>query len=339
MDKSKITLATIAVAACFVIGKINGFCAEKESPLCWPPPPAEIRINFIQSVYCAADLGMQRGFFKKLKGMLFGEETNAFNKPLAVAVDKHKTIYICDAGGPAVHIFTQKNKRYKKITSINKQELLSPVGIAVSDNDLVFIADSSLKKVFCLDNNARFKFSIGSDTTFLRPTGLALYKEKLFIADTLRHRIMIFDTKGNFIGSFGGRGKQEGAFNFPTSIATDSDGNLYVTDTLNFRIQIFDKNNRFLYSIGSVGDSTGTFARPKGVAVDSFGHIYATDGVFDNIQIFSRKKEFLLSLGVSGHEDGEFWIPSGIAIDSENYIYVADSYNQRIQILRYVGRE
>jgi sugar lactone lactonase YvrE len=330
----------IVVYICFISCIPSGYCIDEESPLFWPAPPAQIRVNFVKSVYSPRDIGIKPGFFKKLKRAIFGEEKISLNKPVAIAVDSQKTIYVCDAGTPSsVQILMQKEKKYRIITAIHKEELVSPVGVAVSDTGLVFIADSKLNKVFCLDKNGKFQFTVQADKKFLRPTGLAVNKNRLYVVDTLAHSIFIFDLTGNFIGKFGSRGLGNGEFNFPTSITVDKEGRIYVVDTLNFRIQVFDKNNKFLYGIGQVGDSSGSFSRPKGVAVDSFGNIYATDGMFDNIQIFNQRREFLLSIGESGQKDGEFWIPSGIVIDKDNYIYVADAYNQRIQILHYVGND
>lgn len=314
-------------------------CAEENSPLFWPPPPSEMRVTFVKSIYSPQDLGIKPTFFKKLKRFITGEERDILSKPIAIALDRQGTVYVCDPGAAVVHVFNQKEKQYKIISTINKEELVSPVGIAVNPDGLVFIADSKLRKVFCLDKNYRLKYILGGGDTFLRPTGLAADKEKLYVVDTAKHQVFIYNLNGALLGHFGQRGKKDGEFNFPTSIALDKDGNIYVVDTLNFRIQVFDKGNNFLYAIGQIGDSSGSFARPKGVAVDSFGHIYSTDSLSDNVQIFNRNKEFLLSLGQSGHKSGEFWIISGIAIDSENYIYVADSYNQRLQVFRYIGKE
>jgi len=298
-----------------------------------------MRISFVKSVYSPQDIGIKAGLFKKLKRIITGEEKDLLNKPIAVAVDNQKTIFICDPGRPALYILRQKERQCRKITEINGEELISPVGITVSDNGFVFVSDSILKKVFCLDRDGRFKFSIGGDNKFLRPTGMTVSKGRLYVADTAAHSILMFDLNGNFIGEFGRRGKDPREFNYPASIAADKEGKIYVVDALNFRIQVFDADNKFLYSIGQAGDGSGSFSRPKGVAVDSFGHIYTTDGMFDNLQIFNQKKEFLLSLGESGQKAGEFWIPAGIAIDKDNYIYVADSYNRRIQVFRYVGKE
>ncbi len=337
--EDKLRIFCLLFFVCFSLICGGGYCAEEESPLFWPPPPAEIKISFVKSVYSPDDLGIKAGFLKKLQVVFFGEEKNMLSKPMAVAVGEDGVLYICDAGEPAVHIYRKKEKRYKKITVIGKERLISPVGVAVAENGMIFIADSELKKVFCLDKEGKLKFIISPDEKFLRPTGLAVRKNKLYVVDTLAHSIFVFDLEGNFISRFGGRGKGDGEFNYPAYICADNEGKIYVADTLNFRIQVFDENNKFLYFFGKLGDSSGSFSRPKGVAVDSFGHIYVTDGMFDALQIFNKGRELLLFLGETGQEDGEFWIPSGIAADRENYIYVADAYNRRIQVFHYVGKD
>lgn len=324
---------------CFLLAVDYGYCAQEKAKIVWPPAPSNARIAFVQSIYAASDLGIKTGFFQKLKNIILGTRKEVLNKPLAVVVDQEKAIYVCDSAGASVNIFRPKEKLYQKITRINHEELIYPVGVAVSDSGLLFIADSTLKKVFCLDKKGKYKFTIGSDGRFLRPTGLAAASGRLYVVDTQAHKVLIFDLKGNFILEFGQRGKQEGEFNYPTSIAVDKENKSYIVDTMNCRVQVFDQDNKFLYSLGQAGNTSGSFARPKGVGVDTQGHIYVTDGIFDNIQIFNQKKEFLLSVGESGSKDGEFWIPSGMAIDNDNYIYVADAYNQRIQVLQYVGKE
>ena len=313
--------------------------AEDESSLFWPPPPAEIRVIFVKSILAPKDIGVKPSLFNKLKSLLVGTEDDNLSRPIAVAVDGEGTIYVADPGTPAVHWFDQEAKRYKKITDMDGRALVSPVGVAVSKNGLIFVSDSILRRVFCLDKSGRLKFVIGQDGTLSRPTGLAADGEKLTVVDTGAHRLFIFDLEGHLIKAFGERGNGNGQFNYPTSVALDSEGRIYVVDTLNFRIQVFDKEYQYLDSIGQAGDSSGSFSLPKGVAVDSYGRIYSTDGLFDNVQIFSHDQQFLLSLGESGHRNGEFWIVSGIAIDRENTIYVADSYNQRVQVFRYVGKD
>src|SRR3989338_2951578 len=155
----RILFKGIFMLSFFFLAAMRGYCADEESVLFWPPPPAQMRVVFVKAVYFPDNAGIKAGLVKKLKGLIIGEEKDILNKPVAVAVDKQKTIYVCDPGMPAVHIFMQKEKRYKKITAAGKEEFLSPVGAAVSDTGLVFIADSGLKKVFCFDAKGGFKFT------------------------------------------------------------------------------------------------------------------------------------------------------------------------------------
>jgi hypothetical protein len=48
----------------------------------------------------------------------------------------------------------------------------------------------------------------------------------------------MFDSLGNFLGAWGGRGKEDGEFTHPFAVAVDSQGNIYVIDVTN-RIQKF----------------------------------------------------------------------------------------------------
>lgn len=313
--------------------------AEEKSSLFWPSPPEETRVVFVSSIASPKDIGAKPSIFRKLKNLIVGAEEERLSRPLAVAVDPEGTLYVCDPGAPAVHIFDQKARRYKKISSFGDETLLSPVGVAVHPSGTVFVSDSKLNKVFAMDKNGRLLQTLGGEGQFSRPTGLAVDGEKLYVVDTAAHRVRVFDLKGNLIGGFGQRGSGNGEFNYPTAVTLDREGQIYVVDTLNFRIQVFDKNYRHLYQIGQAGDSSGSFSRPKGVAIDSRGHIYSTDGLFDNVQIFNQDRALLLALGESGNKNGEFWIISGIAIDGSDTIYVADSYNQRVQVFRYVGKE
>ena len=332
------------LAGLLLAGIVLGVCdggsrAEGESSLFWPPPPEAMRVIFVKSISSPKDIGAKPSIFKKLKNLIVGGQEDFLSRPLSLAVDPEGILYVCDPGIPAVHVFDQKAKRYKKISSLGDETLLSPVGVAVHPSGTVFISDSKLNKVFTMDKNGRQARTIGEEGQFLRPTGLAVDEERLYVVDTAAHRVQVFDLKGNLIGGFGQRGGGNGEFNYPTAVALDREGQIYVVDTLNFRIQVFDKNYRYLYQIGQAGDSSGSFSRPKGVAIDSQGHIYSTDGLFDNVQIFSQDCALLLSLGESGNKNGEFWIISGIAIDGSDTIYVADSYNQRVQVFRYVGKD
>src|SRR5216684_5753649 len=68
-----------------------------------------------------------------------------------------------------------------------------------------------------------------------------------FISDGyINSRVAKVDKDGNWLKSWGDRGKEPGQFNTPHSIATDAKGNVYAADRGNHRIQVFDGDGKFL---------------------------------------------------------------------------------------------
>ena len=170
-----------------------------------------------------------------------------------------------------------------------------------------------------------------------RPTGLAYDHSsgRLFVAETLAHQVVVFDSDGNRLFEFGARGTNDGEFNFPSHLSVSGD-KLLVNDNMNFQIKTFSLDGRELAVFGKHGDSSGQFSQPKGVAADSMGNIYVAGATIDRIQVFSAGGDFLLAFGGEGNAPGKFLMPAGIAIQNDR-IYVADSYNGRVQVFQFMG--
>jgi DNA-binding beta-propeller fold protein YncE len=92
-------------------------------------------------------------------------------------------------------------------------------------------------------------------------------QQLVYVADTLNHRIVVFDgVAWMLVPGLGGQGGEPGQFDFPCSVAVDSRGRLYVTDSNNHRVQHFDGATWAVLSSG-VGAGPGQFSRLRGVAV------------------------------------------------------------------------
>jgi DNA-binding beta-propeller fold protein YncE len=318
--------------------KTDAQLSTDPSLLVWPPPPQKPRIKFIRSISSSFDTGTKKTWVKSVINSLFGKEEAEDNmlRPTSIFVQYGK-IYVTDPGLFLVHIFDLKEYKYFQIEKAKKDALVSPIGIAVDTNEELFLSDSILKRVIVLDKNGEYLRDIGSPELFVRPTGVALNEDKVFVVDTLSHQVLVFSKKdGNLLFRIGKNGTGDGEFHYPTYIFISKDQLIYVTDSLNFRIQIFDIFGNFLSSFGKAGDVPGNFSKPKGIAVDSEGHIYIADSQFDNVQIFDRNGTLLLVFGSSGSSQGKMSLPAGIFIDDKDQIYVADSYNRRIQIFQYL---
>ncbi|MBI2931712.1 MAG: hypothetical protein HYY16_08675, partial [Planctomycetes bacterium] len=72
------------------------------------------------------------------------------------------------------------------------------------------------------------------------PVSITVDKEgRVYVLDSLRHCITIFNEEGQPIGECGGQGRSPGWFYFPKSIARDAKGRFYVCDTALKRVQVF----------------------------------------------------------------------------------------------------
>ena len=85
------------------------------------------------------------------------------------------------------------------------------------------------------------------DGRFRQPTDVAWGPDgTIYISDGyVNSRVAKISKDGDWIKSWGKRGKGPGEFNTPHSIAADAKGNIYVADRFNRRIQVFDGDGNF----------------------------------------------------------------------------------------------
>jgi DNA-binding beta-propeller fold protein YncE len=313
------------------------------------PSANNAKIEFVRSISNATQLEskQQRNLWNKIVDVVLGSNKDKIklHRPFGLSVFQDE-LYVVDSEKKAVYKIDFKEAEMKKFLHQKKDSFFSkgknyfqqPIDVAV-DDEKIFVSDSVAQEVLVFSQEGELINKLGTEK-LKRPTGLGVIRDlnRLYVVDTVKSKIFIYDTKNyKLIKSFGRRGDTAGEFNYPIEIAVKNN-KVYITDSMNFRIQIFDLEGKFISKFGHLGDSSGSFARPKGLAVDNEGHIYVVDALFGVVQIFNQEGELLLILGEEGNGQGEFCLPTGIYIDQEDKIYVADSYNNRIQIFRYLGR-
>ena len=293
---------------------------------------------YVRSLTRPLDIGAKPSAMARLGQWILGspKDDQSLVKPFGLALDDAGRVMVTDTGANTVCCLDIARKKWQQWTGVGSTRFVSPVAVA-RQGGVFFVADSGLGKVVAFDEKGKLHFEITEQLE--RPSGLAIQQDRLFIADSQLHHVVICNLRGAFLSAFGRRGGGPGEFNFPSHVAVDSRGRVYVTDSLNSRVQVFDEKGRLLHQLGSSGDSPGHFSRPKGVAVDRLGHVYVVDGLFDNVQIFDELGRLLLNWGEAGSAPGQFWLPNGIAISADDQIYIADSYNRRIQVFRYTGKQ
>jgi len=343
MKQNKIILAALIIfslAGCATTETDSTFIESgtPEIMLFWPPPPQTARIQYLKTIAGPADIGVKKTWFSKAIDTILGKDSaeGLLLRPYGISANMERLL-IADPGIHALHVFDTKKRKYFAIHSANGEDLISPVGVAIDKNGDIYFSDSMLRKIFVFNSEGDYLKSIVPPEAFIRPTGISLDADRVYIIDTHAHAVFVFSKKdAGFLFKFGKNGSEKGEFNFPTHIFTGRDNLLYVTDSMNFRVQVFDRDGTFISAFGKHGDGSGDFSKPKGVAVDSEGHIYVVDADFDVVQIFDGSGGLLLAFGSSGTGAGELFLPAGIFIDENDKIYLADSYNSRIQIFQYL---
>jgi sugar lactone lactonase YvrE len=323
------------------------------SNIVWPNPPAIARIRY-QAFYAAEKISQVEAgsHTRKAKWMdrLAGTQPATENtkvlfqlaEPYGIAVDSKNNLYVADQKVGAIFIFNTETREVELIKNKTHAHFVRIIGLAMDDNDRLFVSDPGLRHVLAFD--AAHKAEEVITEGLVSPGSLAIDRENrlLYVSDIELDQVLVYDADTlklkRKIGTTGHNHEltSPGDFAKPTGLAVDQEGNLYVADTLNNRIEIFDADGKFISAFGKSGDGPGYFARPKGVAIDGDGHIWVADGMQDRVQVFNREAQLLISFGGHGMLPGQFQGLVGIAVDKNNRVFTSEIYPGRVQQFRYV---
>ena len=344
-------LATVTVAALALTVLAAPICAmqkkqgkgkQDEDPYAeyvWPPPPDTPRIKLEAVIGGREDVEPKSGFARKLLGASPQSPYDRLKKPFAVAFDSQGRILVSDSPNGALIRFDIEGRRMDVLGTRGAVRLSGPLGMHVGPDDTIYVADARLKKVVAFDPEGGVKAVYGKSGELVNPTDVALSPEgdRLFVADSKAHQIVIFDAvSGERLSAFGDHGAGEGQFAFPTSLAFDAEGNLFVVDQINSRVQVVEQDGTFIDQLGSLGVGFANFVRPKDVAVDEVGFIYVTDNAFNNVQLFDADFTLLTFVGAGGQGPGRFHGASGVAVQGDRFA-VVDQLGRRVQLFRFIA--
>jgi len=166
---------------------------------------------------------------------------------------------------------------------------------------------------------------------------------RLYVTDYDADKIQVFSAKGEFLFAWGRKGKGEGQFRAPVAIGQDRQGNLYVVEFYGMRVQKFTQEGKFLLAWGSQAPwgkqaPPEQMLYPSGLAVGPDNNIYVTDAGHDRVKVFSPQGKFIREWGVKGIQPGNLNAAAGLAFDSSGRLHEADSANHRVQMFTVEGK-
>ncbi len=231
-------------------------------------------------------------------------------------------------------------------------EFDSPVGIAIGQDDHIYVSEFRNERVQRFTPDGRFLSQIKVQP---HPGGVALDEEgTIFVAHWNSHKVAAYSPAGELLREWGQQGTGDGEFRLPGSLAIGPDGLVYVPDQGNSRVQKFTREGKFVGKFGELGSEPGQFgggqaaggrfAGPQFVAFDRAGNVYTTDAALDRVQKFTSDGELLAYWGSESAEPGGFGPPPtndegtpiiggpiSICVDAHDRVWVGAT-NNRVQL-------
>lgn len=176
------------------------------------------------------------------------------------------------------------------------------------------------------------------DRVLEKPSAVAARDGRIYIADSVRRSIVVFDVPRRRVFQFGLR--PPGTLAKPTGIALDRARRVYVADATLRKVMVYDALGLHLQT---VGDAT-QLQRPTGVAVDPDGsRIYVIDRADNDSELhrvlaYGPDGTLLQEIGRRGRGEGEFNVPVQGVVTPDGQLHVLDAGNFRVQTFDAGGR-
>lgn len=212
-------------------------------------------------------------------------------------------------------------------------------GVATDKQDNVWVFNRGAHPVMQFDRAGKF-LQAWPDIKIISSHGIRVDAEgNIWLIDVKGHVVVKCNTEGRVLMILGnrqgiaGNNDSKDAFNEPTGIAFDKQGNLYISDGyVNARVIKFNKDGEYITHWGKKGTGDGEFNLAHDVCLDSQERVYVADRTNQRVQIFDKDGKFLGKWTDIG-------APWGLAYSAkENCIYMCDGLNNRIVKLNLEGQ-
>jgi sugar lactone lactonase YvrE len=245
-------------------------------------------------------------------------------------------------------------------------EFNSPIGLAVTKADEIYITDNNNGRVQKFDAEGKFlaMFDLPYDPSktgrkSASSGGIAVDAAgNIYVALMVQHKVIVCRDDGRIIREWGKKGTGDGQFDQPGSLALCPDGTLLVADQINHRVQRFTIEGKFLNKWGEYGSEPGRFdgkerrdsrfGGPHFAMPDAAGNVFTTEGVLGRVQKFTPEGTFVCAFGDKTDNPGGFgslaqpyskntFGPIGLCTDHKGRVWVG-SLNNRVQLFSPEGK-
>lgn len=246
---------------------------------------------------------------------------DSLDTPSGIAFDKAGNLIVADSGSHTIKSINTKGK-VSTIAGLDGNSgfadgdaagalFNAPIGVAVADDGRIFVADTYNDRIRVIENGKvstiagslpGFADGTGMDAKFHTPCGIAIWQDKLLVADAGNRRLRVVEPNGR-VWTLAGTGEMElkdglllsSSFVQPTAVAVDEHGLIYVADGNAIRrigghvfpfVETISNETRGIVDGEAI---KSRFNRPSGFAFNDHGDLLIADS--DNRLIRSFRSE------------------------------------------------
>ena len=276
-----------------------------------------------------------------------------FDDPRGMAFDLNGNVIVADAGNHAIRSIDPDgfvttlaggNGGGLNDGACAETQFDKPWDVAVHENGDIYVVDSDnslVRRITRDGENCQVSTVAGSyegywdgpalEAQFHWPQGLAFSSAGNLVVVELNN-IRLFSLSDDTVSTLV-TDKPGELLQFPSGVATDSDGYAYVVQKNKILRIDMEGNVRVVFETPDYNRSVGMLNLPQGIAVREEGTMYVTESRFGRVlQITSEGAMSITIETRSGHrfEDANPFDPAGILFSPSGYILVSDVENDAI---------
>lgn len=195
----------------------------------------------------------------------------------------------------------------------------------------IYVCDIGIKGVVIIDLQKKTfdQFIPQGKAALLIPVNCNIdEKGYLYIADSGRKQVVIFDNNLKFVGAIG---KTE---NFKPLDVFVSDNKIWVANYDGHSVNVFKNDTSYseIISFPDVSREDQSYLfQPKDIHVSN-DYVYVSDFGGFKVSVFSKDGKFVKNIGTQGMYPGQFQRVKGICVDKEENLFAVDAAFSNVQI-------
>jgi DNA-binding beta-propeller fold protein YncE len=160
-----------------------------------------------------------------------GGGLEGLNHPFDLVQTEDGRLFVSEFGGDRIVSMNRRGRDISRFGGSGTDEgnLLGPQFIADGGDGYIYVTDQGNRRVVKFSYDGEYVLSFGERGQFFsgfrNPTGVIVYRDRVFVTDKQRGDLSVFDTSGNYIRSFG-----MDVLESPEGISLYREGELLIAD-------------------------------------------------------------------------------------------------------------